>query len=201
MLAKKPGRAFLARKKAALFASIVIPRSSFRLGTSGLKYQIKRILYMPFLQMSPSALSRPETKPAKRPGFTLIELLVVVAIIGILSSIAIPQYAKYRKGAQDAAAQAAYHAIATSEEAYFAMKGSYVGAYSDLAKEGGLTRDQNIYYGSLSAYVNASNGNTPGFKFTVRHKSEGSTVYVYDSASQGSTVVTTTSTVLSSTSW
>jgi len=51
-------------------------------------------------------------------GFTLIELMIVVAIIGILSAIAIPNFLAFRMKAKASEAKSNLGSIRTCEEAY-----------------------------------------------------------------------------------
>lgn len=67
-----------------------------------------------------------------RKGFTLIELLVVVLIIGILASIAIPQYFKVVEKARVAEAMSLISSVKSAEERYLARGGSYTQDFTQL---------------------------------------------------------------------
>jgi len=67
-----------------------------------------------------------------RKGFTLIELLVVVLIIGILASIAIPQYFKVVEKSRVAEAMSLVASIKSAEERYLARGGTYTNNTADL---------------------------------------------------------------------
>ena len=64
----------------------------------------------------------------RRRGFTLVELLVVVAVIGILSAIAVPQYSDYvtRSKITEATATLSEHRVRM--EQFFQDNRTYAGA-------------------------------------------------------------------------
>ncbi len=62
---------------------------------------------------------------SKQQGFTLIELMIVVAVIGVLSAIAVPQYQNYVKKAALGTALASASAHKTNVEDHIAFTNEF----------------------------------------------------------------------------
>lgn len=58
-------------------------------------------------------------------GFTLVELMIVVAIIGVLSAVAVPNFKKYQAKAKTSEAKVQLAAAYTAEQAFFGDFGIY----------------------------------------------------------------------------
>ncbi|MGF1815098.1 type IV pilin protein [Vibrio splendidus] len=75
-------------------------------------------------------------------GFTLIELMIVVAVIGVLATIAVPQYQNYVKKSEAASGLATLRALVTNIDNFHAENGTFptdvgdVGGASDMNKLG-----------------------------------------------------------------
>lgn len=63
----------------------------------------------------------------RQDGFTLVELMVVVAIIGLLSAVAIPNFKKYQAKAKVSEAKLQLAALYTAEQAFFSDFNMYAG--------------------------------------------------------------------------
>lgn len=58
-------------------------------------------------------------------GFTLVELMIVVAIIGVLSAVAVPNFKKYQAKAKSSEAKVQLAAAYTAEQAFYGDFGMY----------------------------------------------------------------------------
>ncbi|CAK3038181.1 MULTISPECIES: pilin [Vibrio] len=85
-----------------------------------------------------------KNKRTNQKGFTLIELMIVVAVIGVLASIAIPQYQNYIKKSEAAAGLATLKSLTTNIDTFVADTGGFpsdtdlptIGAAADMNKLG-----------------------------------------------------------------
>ena len=101
-------------------------------------------------------------------GFTIIELLVAIAIIGVLSAIAIPQFSAYRTKSFNSTALSDLRSAATAQEAYYATNMVYADSETNLTSSYGLNISQNV---SLS-----TSGSVTGYTITAFHSS-GNKIY------------------------
>lgn len=58
-------------------------------------------------------------------GFSLVELMVVVAIIGVLATVAVPNYMKFQSKAKQTSAKTELAGVYTAEKAFFVEYTSY----------------------------------------------------------------------------
>ncbi len=68
----------------------------------------------------------------KNSGFTLVEIMIVVAIIALLSIMAIPHLVRSRVNANEATAQATLKVIATASESYLTGNPTYPTSWDNI---------------------------------------------------------------------
>lgn len=114
-------------------------------------------------------------------GFTLLELMVVVAIVAILSAIAIPLFLEYQTSAFDARANSDLRNAANAEEAYFLAAGQYLSC-TDTDCETQLPNFRRS--ATVEITLTANNGASPTW-VGVASSERGKRVFTWDSNGGG----------------
>lgn len=104
---------------------------------------------------------------ARARGFTLIELMIVVAIVGILSAVAIPAYNNHVMRARLAEAYSGLGTVQTNAEEFWSNNHTY--ANFDRLPPDSANFGYALTSGDASSYVVTAAGKGPatGFSFTI----------------------------------
>ena len=112
-------------------------------------------------------------KNRQQKGFTLIELMIVIAIIGILASVAVPQYQTYTLRTEaTTSSTASLRPIKNAVEEYVALNGQNPTSWDDLEQRVGFVDPAGAEYtnGSVvngSMFISAALGDGGADPLTV----------------------------------
>lgn len=115
--------------------------------------------------------SRSRIRAMREPrGFTLVELVIAVAVIGILTAIALPSYQSYVKRVNRSSAQSLMLDLANREQQYLLDNRAFLGggtsAVTTLIPSGVPTEVSNLY----TVTITATAGPPPTFLITATPK-------------------------------
>lgn len=85
------------------------------------------------------------SRPVGQAGFTLVELMIVVAIIGILSAVAVPNFRKYQAKSRSSEAKVQLAAAFTAEQAFYGDFGIYHTCLSYMGYDPDFESQQRFY--------------------------------------------------------
>lgn len=118
---------------------------------------------------------RPGHRRARHWGFTLIELVVVVALVAILTAIAVPLYADFLARARIAKAKADSRTVASAVSAYLSHMGATPPSLASLT----------------SAATNPQGQSAGPFMAGLPTPPQGWAAYTYTSSTAGTFSITT----------